>query len=250
MLHINVICPKNIKQKDLLDFFSGMKEVAQRYDMVLTGGDTTASSAGFFVSVTVIGSADKEAVVYRSGARPGDKIFLTGSLGGSAAGLACLKKCIRGKGAQSAVNRHLLPEPRLNVATWLSTNRCVSSMIDISDGLVADMNHLSEQSGIGYRIYAPRVPVSQDLSDLKESLKLNQKELAFTGGEEYELLFTMNSEQEERFFRLTSKIDFGCEINKIGEVVADKKVRAIIDENGKTLKFKGTGFVHSIGKKD
>lgn len=240
---VSASCPKDIREDDLLDFTKGMKSVATCYDMILAGGDTTSSKSNFTVSITVIGNADKDNIIYRNGAKPGDKIYVTGKLGASAAGLDSLKD--GEKGASDFVMRHLLPEPRLKLSSWLSKNRSATSMIDISDGLMLDMDHIADESSVGYKIDISAVPLYDGLDSFKRGADLDQ--LVMASGEEYELLFTMSKEAEEIFLNQTTKIDFGCEVTKIGEVVADKGQRKIVGRDGKELKLKSAGFVHEIG---
>lgn len=241
---VSIGCPKDVSEKDLMDLFDGMKQVAGGNDMILAGGDTTASKNGLFVSITVIGNTPKENVIYRKGARPGDKIFVSGAFGGSAAGLECLKKGLKDKKYSNLIERHLLPEPRLKLAYWLSKNKCASAMIDVSDGLKGDLDHIAEESGVGYKLFAEKVPADEGVKKMADELGLNALELVLAGGEDYELIFTMNKEEEKKFFELSSRDDLGCRVTEIGEVVDDAGVGVILDERGEEVKLAHWGFVH------
>lgn len=245
---VSVGCPGDVSEGDLDAFFEGMKSIAEKNDMILAGGDTTASASGLFVSVAVVGSADNDRILYRRGARPGDGVYVSGLLGGSAAGLICLEKGIKDKKYSHLVDRHLLPRPRLDLSCWLAKNRCATAMIDISDGFKADLDHVAEQSGVGYKVYADRVPADEGVDDVAADTGTDLLELVLAGGEDYEVLFTMNAEQEERFFSQASKIDFGCNVTRVGEIVSDKNTRVILDKDGGKIRLARSGFVHQVGK--
>lgn len=244
---VSIACPSSVRERELLEFFSGMKCVAQKNDMILAGGDTTASDASFFVSITVVGTCDASKVVHRSGAKVGDKIFTTGNLGDSAAGLICLQKKISTDRSLKLINRHLVPEVRLGLAVWLAENKCANAMIDISDGLKGDIQHIADLSHVGYKIYANKVPIDKNIADIAGMNGFSALDLAVSGGEDYELLFTMSASQEKKFFGETSNTSFGCQITEIGEIISDGKVREIVDERGVPLHFSKAGFVHKIG---
>lgn len=240
---VSIAVPKNVREKDLLKFYDGMSSVAKEYNMIMAGGDTTASVGKFFASITVIGSAEN--VITRSGAKAGDKIFVSGSLGGSEAGLYILEKDL--KGNKALIDKHLLPTPRLKLARWLSEKKCASAMIDISDGLVQDLTHIADLSRVGFNLYAENIPIDENIKSLRS--RVNPLLAAISGGEDYELLFTMNEEQRERFEFDAAKIDFGCPITMIGEIVEDKTRRRVIDSRGKLINVKKKGFAHQIGGK-
>lgn len=234
---VSIACPKDVSGQDLLSLDRGMKSVAGHYDMILAGGDTAVSSNGLSISLTVVGDADKDSVIYRSGARPGDGIFVSGKLGGSNAGLKALQEGNNKKRNSKFIKRHLLPEPRLKLASWLARNKNATSMIDISDGLIADLNHIADESNIGYMLSASKVPLFEGVNSFEE---------AITSGEEYELLFTMNKKQKENIFSQISKIDFGCKVTEVGEIV--EIGRSVVDKNGNELKINNKGFVHILGE--
>lgn len=244
---LSLSVPHNMSEADLSGFIKGIKDVASQYDMILAGGDTTASTEKLFLSITVVGSAAQDAVVYRKGARDGDKIFVTGSLGGSAAGLICLNKDIKGEKYSPFIMRHIKPQPRVRIGAWLGEHKCASSMIDISDGLVADVNHIADRSGVGYIIDAEKIPVASGLEAIDNIIDVDIKELALTSGEEYELLFTMSREQEEYFYSQSAKLDFGCQITEVGKIVKDDAKRQVLGAGGKNIVMKTTGFSHDIG---
>src|SRR3954470_18793200 len=164
--------PKDIPQKWVDRFLAGFLGLAKRFGVPLAGGDTGESKSGIVADVMVVGSAPRGKAVRRTGATPGDFIYVTGSLGGSAATLERLR---RGKVKPSKGDRHFYPEPRIAAARKL--RGIASSMIDVSDGLSTDLAHICEESGVGGEIDAAKVPVSRGASFQQ----------ALHGGEDYEL---------------------------------------------------------------
>lgn len=239
--------PDDVSEGDILELNSGMRSVAEVNDMILAGGDTTSSKSGLFISITVVGSIEKNRVVYRRGAGKGDNIYVSGALGGSAAGLACLKRGLRVEGYSGLISKHLLPEPRLELAHLISDEGFATSMIDISDGLVGDLNHIAESSGVGYRIYAEKIPVYNGVDGFAVDVGIGLWDLVLTGGEEYELLFTVDSKKEDIFLDIISKTNVGCNATCIGEIIGNKGTRKVIDGSGKDIALSGSGFVHDIG---
>ena len=186
------------------EFAEGVRKAEQRFGVTVVGGDTCRSPSVTFISVTVIG--DTASPVYRSGARPGDVLYVTGALGASAAGLDILRrlkaqvplesspgedlaarlglKC-SGTPFLNVVRRHLMPHPVMP-----DVGSGISAMIDVSDGLLMDLDRLCAASGTGVRLNADAIPVSEDTRIVSSELGLNPMALALQGGEDYELLFT------------------------------------------------------------
>ena len=244
---VSIGCPSNMSPKEIKELFSGMRAVADQFDMVLIGGDTAASNDQLSLSVTVIGRMEKHEVIYRHGAKPKDKIYVTGTLGASTAGLTCLQEGITDDVYQNLIERHLLPEIRVDLARWLAQNHAAHAMIDISDGLIADLTHIADRSQVGFRLHADRVLIEETIYPLARDLKRDALQMALTGGEEYELLFTMSPEQETCFTELASQIDFGCPITCIGEITNDIKDRHVLNLKGEEINIDRSGFVHKIG---
>jgi thiamine-monophosphate kinase len=242
---VSVASPKDVSAPELLDFMEGMAKAAKKYDMILAGGDTSASEAGLVASLTVMGMADDDRIMCRSGASPGDGIFVSGRLGGARAGLACLEK--GHPGHVHLVERFLRPAPRVRLGNWLAGNACASAMIDISDGLIADLNHIADLSGVGYAIDAAKVPADDGVFEVAEAVQMDAMDMMLAGGEDYELLFTMSPLQEEKFINDASRVDFGCGITKIGAVVGDKNARRVCGAGGRAIEAGRSGFVHDIG---
>ena len=181
--------PGNTEVEDVIDLYRGMFDIAGKFGLAIVGGDTV-SSPFVFVSVTVIGSAGdkKRDMLRRSAAKPGDKIAVTNSLGASAAGLEMLRKNLKfnPKYARQLRQAHLMPNPRVNEGQLL-VEKGVKCGMDISDGLIGDLAHICTESKVGAQINVDLVPVSPAV---KACFGERALEMALTGGEDYELLFT------------------------------------------------------------
>lgn len=178
--------------------YKGMRKAADKYGLIIAGGDTVSSKSGIVISVSLIGEISKKDILTRSGARPGDLIAVSGSFGDSGAGLEILKSGRKPKARwqKNLVRRHLLPEPRLALAAKLTESRAVTSMIDSSDGLAASLKFITESSGAGAEVDWDRVPFSKDILRFSRDIDLLRR-LALGGGEEYELVFTVKPGKAE-----------------------------------------------------
>jgi thiamine-monophosphate kinase len=200
--------------------------LADRYDVLLAGGDTAQSPGGILADIVVLGSVPAGKAVLRSGARPGDLLYVTGTLGSSVAALDALRN---GKKLRPASHRkHFYPEPRIAVGQYLRGKNLASAMIDISDGLSTDLSHICEESRTGAVVYAGSLPAAGGKDRLA---------LALHGGEEYELLFTARSNRQ------VPKEIAGVPITLIGEIVRGKRVK-LAKSDGKTEILKPGGWQH------
>ena len=199
------------------EFLDGLMDAAGKWGLAVVGGDFSAASQ-IVVTVSMIGRPLKETPVLRSGARPGDTICVTGALGGAAAGLAAL----RGGEPQTAstgrlVQRQLRPAARVAEAAKLAEFD-VTAMIDLSDGLAVDLAHLVDESGVGCVVDESLVPVDPDIAGVAEADALR---LAVTGGEDFELLCTLRSDQVEAAADATGAI--GTPLTAIGAVTTTER---------------------------
>jgi thiamine-monophosphate kinase len=174
------------------ELYEGLAEAALKYGARVVGGNMASLPGRLLVDVFLLGTAPEKGALLRSGARPFDLLFVTGTPGDSAAGLALLRAGGSSRCAERArlVRRHLAPEPRVAEGRRLASLGCVSSAIDISDGLVADLGRLCEESGLGAVIEAERIPLSGECVAASRELGQDPAGFALFGGEDYELLFT------------------------------------------------------------
>lgn len=171
---LGLALPKGTEEKWLKSFFKGLKKDIEEYNFQLLGGDTVYHDGEITISVTAIGKAKKP--ITRKGAKVGDNIFVSGKIGG---GFLGLMDKMEGKKRSKAIDKYELPEPQVKLGTKL--HGIATSCIDISDGLLADLNHICEESGVGAELNSDSIPLFDKHSDLY---------LQITGGDDYELLFT------------------------------------------------------------
>lgn len=205
---LSLALPSRLAQAWVRRFTAGLLEIAERYRVPLAGGDTAQSPSGILADIVVVGSVPKRRAVLRSGARPGDRIFVSGELGGSAAAILEMKKGSRLGVERSSYDRHFFPEPRVGLGQALRKRGLASAMIDTSDGLSTDLSHLCEESGVGAELFAHAIPRAH-VGKGKLPVHLD---LALHGGEDYELLFTV------RPGRVVPKRIAGIPLTEIGRI--------------------------------
>ena len=215
----------------LNEFLRGLRRAARRFECPLAGGDTTRAGQ-ILVSVTVVGQVQAGQAIRRSGAKPGDKVFVSGTLGLAELGLESLR---RGTQASSrhdiALRKHLYPEPRLALGQWLARHKLASSMMDISDGLSSDLARLCAASQVGAGIEAAKIPLPA-LPQIGARKPLGDLSLALKGGDDYELLFTVRAKHVARIPRSFQ----GITLTEIGEITRDRRLLVVQkDKTTKTL---------------
>ncbi len=249
--------PRKISADEVYDFYRGFDKLLDAQKTILVGGDT-CSSQNFFISVTAVGDVKLSHVIRRSGARPGDHIFVTGTLGDSAAGLELLQmrsaesgirngksKIIRkpksvrhGSGLHSAlIKRHLRPAPRVEWGRKIALSGCASAMIDISDGLSSDLFHICKESRVGADILADRIPLSSALKKVSGELSNRAVQYALDGGEDYELLFSVPENRVKKIYSLN------LPVTEIGTITKGRKI-SVIDRAGKKRELRPKGYDH------
>lgn len=179
--------PRDLPVEFLDAFIDGMLGRGAEFDVALIGGDTCASPAGLTISLTVMGEQVPERVVSRGGARPGDLVFVTGTLGDAALGLQLLRRGVR---EGEAVTRHLDPLPRVREGMALAAAGLPTAMIDVSDGVLADLGHILRLSRVGACLELAKLPLSDTFKAQGQELSSDAYTLPLSGGEDYELLFT------------------------------------------------------------
>ena len=224
---LSLALPEELSQSWVDQFMGGFLKLAKRYSVPLAGGDTAQSPDGILADIVVLGSVPAGKVVLRSGARPGDLIYVTGTLG---AAMADLEQLRAGKKLRPQSHRkHFYPEPRVAVGEFLQEKKLVSAMIDISDGLSTDLSHICEESRVGAVIHEDGIPAGVRG---KDALRF-----ALHGGDEYELLFTASPE------RLVPKQVAGVPITRIGEIVRGRQIKLTL-RNGNREILRPGGWEH------
>ena len=211
---LGLALPTELNGKWLNEFLRGLKRASRALKCEPAGGDTTRQRK-VLISITVIGEVPRGRAVLRRGAKPGDLIFVSGTLGEADAGLAQLRKQKgMARPSNAALRKHLYPRPRLELGQWLAEKRLANAMMDISDGLSTDLPRLCEASGVGASIEVDSLPRTTVLPDRRA------KECALHGGDEYELLFTMSPRNARRLPRKFRGLPLSC----IGKISKDKKI--------------------------
>jgi thiamine-monophosphate kinase len=213
--YVSLAMPAGFSSELALELVAGLDELAADWGVTLAGGDVVRAQS-LLVTVFVTGWADDEAqLVGRDGARPGELVGVTGSLGGAAAGLLLLQGADalpEGRERESLLRRQRRPEPRLAAGRALA-GAGASSMIDVSDGVATDARHLADRSGVELRVELERLPLAEGLPAVAAAAGRDPLELAATGGDDYELLFTAPPDRREAIER-----EAGLEVSWVGEV--------------------------------
>lgn len=206
--------------------YRGMAALGSRFGAALAGGDISRGEA-LSLSLCLLGFAEKDRWVGRSGARPGDGVYISGRVGESALGLRMLEM---GVADGPFPRRHLYPEPRVALGRELARRGIARAMIDVSDGLLQDLGHILRSSGVGAEVDLDALPLGEGYFEACAELGLDPWELALTGGEDYELLFTAPEGREEDVLRVGREV--GVEVTRIGR----------IKEGGLELRLKGEPY--------
>jgi thiamine-monophosphate kinase len=229
---VSVAAPADYPRRSLTLLHAGIDDAAAECGACIIGGNVTASSR-LSVSLTLIAEAPKRTVT-RRGARPGDRIFVTGTVGDAALGLSCLQRGWRQGGA---VRRYREPLPRLEAGKSLVESGLASAMIDVSDGLIQDLGHICEQSRVGAVVEATNLPRSYVYRrQLGDDLRF-----ALSGGEDYELLCTVPQEKTPLLAKIRSRLH--CAITRIGTVTKGTHVD-VIDQAGVVVDLGVRGYDH------
>ena len=227
--------------------YEGMRLACEIYGVDLVGGDTTSSRQGLVISVTAIGDAAPENIVYRSGARDTDLICVSGDLGAAYMGLQLLERekvASAGQkdfqpdfaGKEYLVERQLKPEPRRDIVEALAQAGIhPTAMMDVSDGLSSELMHICKASGTGCRIYEDRIPIDYQTAIMAEELGMNLVTAALNGGEDYELLFTVPRHDHERITKVPG-------VAVIGHITRPDLGCAMITRDGNEIPLKAQGW--------
>jgi len=229
---LSLAIPARLSQKWVDEFLAGLLALARQFSVVLAGGDTASSPAGILADVTVIGSVPKGKAILRSGARPGDLVYVTGALGGAAATLDLFYSgAAKLKPASSP--SHFFPSPRIEVARVLREKNIARSMIDISDGLSTELSHICNESGVGAEIQEQELPCAK----IGSPSRAVEPAFALNGGDDYELLFTASP-----LTRVPRKL-VGVSITRVGTITRKKRMCLVLGD-GSVTELQPHGWEH------
>jgi thiamine-monophosphate kinase len=228
---LSLALPQDLPQAWVDQFLKGLLKLADAFSVSLAGGDTAQSPDGVLADIVLVGSAPKGKAIRRSGARAGDRIYVTGVLGGSA---ATLKLLFSGRKLRPAeFPRHFHPTPRIEAGRLLLEEGLASAMIDLSDGLSTDLAHICEESGVGAEVEATAIPCAIIGKPAREV----DLRFALHGGEDYELLFTT-----PRGKRVPTRIA-GVPVTQIGHITRGKQV-FLVSREGVGSELRAQGWEH------
>jgi thiamine-monophosphate kinase len=236
---VSIAIPKDLAVEELDEIYAGFKGLAAECDVNLLGGDTTASLQDLVINVALTGEVEEDRVLYRDRARPGDTIFVAGTLGDSRAGLDAILngRSEESDAARELVRRHHEPQPRLREGRLIAASGLAHSMIDVSDGLSADLPHVCERSHVGAEVFEAQLPLSRELEAYASARGLDASAFALSGGEDYALLLT----GDERLGAALAAS--GVALAAIGRVVEDGR-RELVRRSGDRAPLAPGGWDH------
>ncbi|MBO6026106.1 MAG: thiamine-phosphate kinase [Bacteroidales bacterium] len=232
------------------ELYAGIRLACEEYHVDMVGGDTTSSQTGLVISITVIGMAKEEEVVYRSGAKPNDLLCVSGDLGGAYMGLLVLERekaeFLANPNMQPQLSdysyvleRQLKPEARKDIIARLKELGIKpTSMIDISDGLASEVLHLCKESGVGCQLYEGKIPQDPGAVKLAQEFQVVPSIAALNGGEDYELLFTIDQKDYEKILKMAE------DVTVIGYMTADKGITELITPDYHVFPLEAQGWNH------
>jgi len=231
---LSLALPRDLPRTWVERFSNGLLGLATRHGLTLAGGDTAESPGGILADIVVLGTVPKDKAVLRSGARPGDGIYVTGTLGGAAAAVGIMRNGMQKKRRLNPrhYSRHFFPEPRIELGRILREKGLASAMIDTSDGLSTDFAHICEESGVGAELNAELIPRAKVGKPLQEV----DLELALHGGEDYELLFAASRSKKVPLHIA------GVPITRIGRITRGRGM--FLEKGGETSELKAGGWEH------
>ncbi len=239
--YVTLAVPASLTVEYLDAFYNGLYALAGQHNVNVLGGDTTRSKGDFFVAIAVYGRVGKSNVCYRHGAKPGDLVFVTGTLGDSAGGLEVLLNTLHLDEPHRShlVSAHVRPKAFVAESPFLASLGGVTSMIDLSDGIGSDIFHICRQSQVGAKIRQRNIPISEALQRFCQKYARDTLDLALNGGEDYRLLFTVTPEkgqtiQESYRNRFGESLFLIGEITELGGVVlaSDDGQEKILQQSG------------------
>ena len=249
-----IAIPPSQAFSELRAVYRGILAACKRYQVQLIGGDTSASKTGLFLGMTILGTVARSKALLRGGAKIGDGVYTTGTLGDSLVGLKllrCNKKksrlTINAKISRYLIDRHIRPTPRIEIGQWLSSKGLATAAIDLSDGLSGDLTHLCRESGVGVMIDATKIPLSPQCQSFARLMNLDPLSLALEGGEDYELLFTAPKESHGGLQQIKKRFD--VPVTLIGNIAPKKSGMRLKHPNGKTQRLVTTSYNHFQQKK-
>jgi len=235
--------PKGWKEDWIEGFAQGLAEDQERYGIALLGGDTVGTPGTLSLSLTALGTVEAGRAMTRSGARVGDSVFVSGTLGRAAFGLLVRRGGLLGLNQDlrtALTEAYRLPDPRLDLGRALVEKRLATACLDVSDGLLADLGHICQASGLGAVLWSEHLPLSEPVQEAVAE-DLETFPLVLTGGDDYELCFTAAPGAAEELMSLAQQL--GLPLTQVGEMQGGSGVR-VLDRDGNALIVQAEGWQH------
>jgi len=241
---LSIAVPEKITVEFLDELYKGIMSLGRKHHVNILGGDTTGSKNDLVLNVALTGEAEKDRILYRDGARPGDRIYINGFPGESKAGLEIL---FQGTEVEDSVKKHLvkthlLPEIYIGDGAFLAETGDVTSCIDVSDGLSNDLRHICEESGCGALLLEEDLPVSEELRVYAESTGKKPQNIILSGGEDYKLLFTVRKNRSQHLEKAFQE-KFGRSLFCLGKIVSGNEI-LLRNGEGEEKCLSPTGWNH------
>lgn len=242
---VSLALPRDLPVSWVEDLYRGLREELEEFNAAVIGGNLSGSDA-IVIDITLLGEVERDRVVRRDGARPGDLVMVTGTLGLSGAGRMALKYDMSSRDPQinSAIVAHRLPHPRVREGRALTATGHVTAMLDVSDGLASDIGHILDASGVGAEIDLDLLPIAREVHRVASRLGVDPRALAASGGEDYELLFTVAPDGVETVRQVVQAA--GAQVTVIGTVLEEGEGRWFLD-GGRRTRLDATGWDHFGG---
>ncbi len=237
--------PKSFPLSDFDELFTGMRDELTIFSAYIIGGNISNTSKELIVDITLLGEVSPDKVMTRSGARPGDRIFVTENLGESGAGFYVLEKYGKNyhREFNNLVQKHLQPIPRVEIGQRIAQSGFATAMIDISDGIASDLNHICFMSAVEAEIYQDRIPLPDGIDKVTYFSGKSALYLALHSGEDYELLFTMRPDTPDAIIHSISK-ETGIAITEIGKILTIESGYQLIDLQNRRVLIQPKGWDH------
>ncbi len=238
---ISIAIPDSINVEYLDSLYNGMKAIAGEFDVNLLGGDTTASPQHLVINISLVGEIAEDEILYRSGAKAGDKIFLTGTIGSSAAGLDLILSNREFEKGEELIEAHFNPLPHIKAGRQIAISKLANSMIDVSDGVASDLGHICIESNLGAVIDESQLPVTELFKNYCKEFNLDFEKLSLHVGEDYVLLGTVPAENSAKLSAILNAN--GCQLYIIGEMINGSGIK-IKGFDGNLRPIKASGYDH------
>ncbi len=243
---VSLALPFQTKVEWIEELYRGMRAEADRFGTIVVGGNITRSNGGVMIDITVLGRVRKDRLLLRSGARPGDRLLVTGPVGDAYTGLLTVfdpRLPVAPAVRQKLITRYMEPEPRLREAAVIARSGLATAMLDVSDGLSGDIGHICERSQVGMRVHADLLPVSEEARQVAAALDSPFWKLVLEGGDDYGLCFTAPPEAVER---LTEEVasETGTQVHAIGEILPPDEGRHLVLPDGTDIPFDVQSWQH------